>query len=154
MMVRQHGDRWSSFGGHNGIEDLSTLLRPDHDTRVTGYKEIRWYDEDLPDYVDFLRQVFPGARFVVNTRRLEDVAASNYWTHKDDPLAQVRAIEDKILATAAGLGDAAYRVHYDDYVADPEVLRGLFDWLGEVYDPDRVGSVLATPHSRRGNHRD
>ena len=68
----------------------ATLLRPEHDTRVTGYKEIRWYDEDLPDYVEFLRQVFPGARFVVNTRNLEDVAASNYWTHKDDPLAQVR----------------------------------------------------------------
>ena len=98
--------------------------------------------------------MFPGARFVVNTRNLEDVAASNYWTHKDDPLAQVRAIEDKILGTVAGLGDAAYRVHYDDYVADPEVLRGLFDWLGEVYDQDRVESVLATPHSRRGKHRD
>src|SRR4029079_17980170 len=67
----------------------ATLLRPEHDTRVTGYKEIRWYDEDLPGYVEFLRQVFPGARFVVNTRNLEDVAASNYWTHKDDPLAQV-----------------------------------------------------------------
>ena len=35
-----------------------------------------------------------------------------------------------------------------------EVLRGLFDWLGEVYDQNRVESVLATPHSRRGNHRD
>jgi hypothetical protein len=97
--------------------------------------------------------VFPGARFVVNTRRLEDVAASNYWTHKDDPLSQVRAIEEKILAAAEGLGDAAYRVHYDHYVADPEVLRGLFDWLGETYDQNRVEAVLATPHSRRGKHR-
>jgi hypothetical protein len=132
----------------------ATLLRPEHDTRVSGYKEIRWYDADLPDYVDFLRQVFPGARFVVNTRNLTDVAASNYWTHKDDPLAQVQAIEEKILSTAAGLGDAAYRVHYDDYVADPEVLRGLFDWLGEVYDQNRVEAVLATPHSRVGKHRD
>ncbi|WP_310252093.1 sulfotransferase [Nocardioides sp. BE266] len=131
----------------------ATLLRPEHDTRVTGYKEIRWYDADLPDYVDFLRQVFPGARFVVNTRHLPDVAASNYWTHKDDPLSQVQAIEDKILATAEGLGDAAYRVHYDDYVADPEVLRGLFDWLGEVYDQNRIESVMATPHSRIGKHR-
>ena len=46
----------------------------------------------------------PGARFVVNTRRLEDVAASNYWTHKDDPLAQVTAIEEKILGAVAGPG--------------------------------------------------
>ena len=70
----------------------ATLLRPEPDTRVTGYKEIRWYDDDLPDYLDFLRQVFPGARFVLNTRNLEDVAASNYWTHKDDPLAQPETV--------------------------------------------------------------
>ena len=119
----------------------ATLLRPQHDTRVTGYKEIRWYDEDLSEYVEFLRQVFPGARFVVNTRNLEDVAASNYWTHKDDPLAQVRAIEDKILATVAGLGDAAYRVHYDDYVADPEVLRGLFE-PGTVLNHDISADLI------------
>ena len=131
----------------------ATLLRPEHDTRVTGYKEIRWYDEDLPDYLDFLRQVFPGARFVLNTRNLEDVAASNYWTHKDDPLGRVQRIEERMLSAAAGLGDAVHRVHYDDYVADPEVLRGLFEWLGEAYDPARIADVLATPHSRRGKHR-
>ncbi|MDZ5663475.1 sulfotransferase [Nocardioides sp. S-58] len=132
----------------------ATLLRPEPDTRVSGYKEIRWYDEDLPDYLDFLRQVFPGARFVLNTRRLEDVAASNFWTHKDDPLGRVQRIEDRMLSAAAGLGDVVHRVHYDDYVADPEALRGLFEWLGEDFDADRVHEVMATPHSRRGKHRD
>jgi hypothetical protein len=132
----------------------ATLLRPEPTTRVSGYKEIRWYDADLPDYLDFLRQVFPGARFVLNTRDLEDVAASNYWTHKDDPLSQVRAIEQKILGAAEGLGDAAYRVHYDDYVSDPTALRGLFDWLGEDFDEAPIREVMATPHSRRGKHRD
>ncbi|WP_210502309.1 sulfotransferase [Nocardioides xinjiangensis] len=131
----------------------ATLLRPEPGTRVTGYKEIRWYDEDLPDYLEFLRQVFPGARFVLNTRRLEDVAASNYWTHKDDPLGRVRRIEERMLSAAEGLGESVFRVHYDDYVADPTVLRGLFDWLGEELDLTAVESVLATPHSRRGRHR-
>ena len=65
----------------------------------------------------------------------------------------MRAIEDKILGVAKDLGDAAHRVHYDDYVADADVLRGLFDWLGEVYDQNRIEKVLATPHSRRGLHR-
>jgi hypothetical protein len=132
----------------------ATLLRPELDTRVTGYKEIRWYDEDLPDYLEFLRQVFPGARFVLNTRNLADVAASNFWTHKDDPLGRVQRIEERMLSAAAGLGDAVFRVHYDDYVADPEVLRGLFEWLGEVYDQNRIEAVMATPHSRRSKHRD
>ncbi len=55
-----------------------------------------------------------------------------------------------MLAAAAGLGDAVHRVHYDDYVADPAVLRGLFDWLGEDFDLAAVEAVMATPHSRRG----
>lgn len=131
----------------------ATLLRPEPDTRVTGYKEIRWYDEDLPDYLAFLQQVFPGARFVLNTRNLEDVAASNFWTHKDDPHGRVQRIEELMLSAAEGLGDAVYRVHYDDYVADPEMLRGLFAWLGEDFDVDTIHEVMATPHSRRGKHR-
>ena len=85
----------------------ATLLRPEPDTRVTGYKEIRWYDDDLPDFLAFLRQVFPGARFVLNTRNLEDVAASNYWTHKDDPLGQVQRNEAKMLAAAEGRATAS-----------------------------------------------
>ena len=59
----------------------------------------------------------------------------------------------RLFDVAAGLGDAAYRVHYDDYVADPGVLRGLFEWLGEDFDEQRVREVMATPHSSRGKHR-
>ena len=68
---------------------------------------------------------------------------------------QLPAIEERILALAEGLGDAAYRVHYNDYVADPTVLRGLFDWLGEPFDEAAVRSVLETPPlgPRRGPRR-
>ena len=125
---------------------LDTVLRPEPDTRVTGFKEIRWYHEDLAEYVDFLGQVFPGARFVVNTRNQADVLKSKWWAKKDNS-AYLAGIERRILSVAAGLGDAAYRVHYDDYVADPAVLRGLFDWLGEEFDSERVRVTLGTRHS-------
>lgn len=126
---------------------LDTLLRPGPRTRVTGFKEIRWYDEDLVDYVAWLRQVFPGARFVVNTRHLPDAAQSAFWRQETDALARLQRIEERILACAADLGEAAYRVHYDDYVADPETLRGLFEWLGEPFDPATVREVMAVRHS-------
>lgn len=126
----------------------ATILRPEPDTRVTGYKEIRWYDEDLPDYLDFMQQVFPGARFVLNTRHLPDVARSNFWTHKEDPLGQLQRIEERMLSAAKGLGDAVHRVHYDDFVADPTVLKDLFDWLGEPWDEEQVRATLAVRHSR------
>jgi Sulfotransferase family len=125
---------------------LDTVLRPEPETRVTGFKEIRWYQEDLADYCDWLRQVFPGARFVVNTRNQADVLQSKWWAKKDNT-AYLAGIEERILAVAHGLGDAAHHVHYDDYIADPAVLRGLYDWLGEEFDLASVRATLGVRHS-------
>ncbi len=125
---------------------LDTVLRPEPETRVTGYKEIRWYQDDLADFCAWLRLVFPGARFVVNTRNQADVLRSKWWAKKDNT-AYLAGIEERILSVAAGLGDAAYRVHYDDYVADPTVLRGLYAWLGEEFDLASVRTTLGTRHS-------
>jgi Sulfotransferase family len=125
---------------------LDTVLRPKADTRVTGFKEIRWYHDDLEDYVAWLRSVFPGARFVVNTRDHDEVLRSGWWAKHPENAAALPAIEERILALSDELGDAAYRLHYD-YVADPALLRGLFDWLGEPYDEAAVRAVLETRHS-------
>jgi hypothetical protein len=125
---------------------LDTVLRPEPDTRVTGFKEIRWYQEDLAAYVDFLRGVFPGARFLVNTRNQADVLKSKWWAKKDNA-AYLAGIEERILGVAADLGDAAYHLRYDEFVADPASLRGLFDWLGEEFDLGTVQATLDTRHS-------
>ncbi len=132
-----------------GIRRLAveTLLRPAPDTRVTGFKEIRWSEEDVGDYVAWLRRVFPDARFVVNTRDLDDVSRSKWWA--EDPAARdgLQAVEARLLDLAASLGDAGFHVHYDDYVADPSRLRPLFEWLGEEYDEGRLRDVFETRHS-------
>jgi Sulfotransferase family len=140
------------FPARRSLEDirrlvLDTVLRPKEDTRVTGFKEIRWYQEDVEDYVAWLREVFPGARFVVNTRDHDEVRRSGWWAKRPENAEALAGIEARILALAEGLGAVAYRVHYNDYVADPTVLRGLFDWLGEPYDEASVREVLATRHS-------
>jgi hypothetical protein len=125
---------------------LDTVLRPKADTRVTGFKEIRWYHPDLGAYVAWLRLVFPGARFLVNTRSHDAVLRSGWWADGEHSSGLARA-EEGILALADSLGDAAHRVHYDDYVADPAVLRAMFDWLGEPFDEATVRSVMQRKHS-------
>lgn len=133
----------------SGIRRLATetLLRPEPDTRVVGFKEIRWAEDDVEEYVAWLRRVFPGARFVINTRDLDDVSQSKWWA--DDPGAreELAAVETRLLALADSLGDDAFHVRYDEYVADVTRLRPLFEWLGEPWDEERVGRVLATRHS-------
>src|SRR3954465_12740328 len=117
---------------------LDTVLRPREDTRVTGFKEIRWYHDDLEEYVAWMREVFPGARFVVNTRDHDEVLRSGWWAKSPDRAASLPRGEARILALADVLGDAAYRVHYNDYVADPSTLGGLYAWLGEPFDENAV----------------
>lgn len=124
-----------------------TVMRPKEETRVTGFKEIRWYHSDLEDYVAWLREVFPGARFLVNTRNHADVLKSKWWAGGEDKSAHLAEIEERLLALAGSLGDAAYHVHYDDYVADPASLRGMFAWLGEEFDEAAVRATLAVRHS-------
>ena len=128
---------------------LDTVLRPKPDTRVTGFKEIRWYHPDLEEYVAWLREVFPGARFLVNTRAHADVLRSKWWAEGDveQNAEHLAVIERRMLALAESLGDAAYRIHYDDYVADPTVLQGLFAWLGEDWDEATVRATMAVRHS-------
>jgi hypothetical protein len=124
-----------------------TLLRPAADTRVVGFKEIRWPDKELPAFLDFVTALFPNAVFVVNTRNLDDVANSAWWAGQKNVRAKLQGVEDRMLAATTALGERAYRVHYDDYVADPSRLKGLFAWLGEDFDPERVRVVMGRRHS-------
>ena len=126
---------------------LDTILRPGPDTRVTGFKEIRWADEDVAAYVEWLQRVFPGARFVFNTRDLDDVSQSKWWAGHPGARDELRAVETRLLELATSLGEAGFRVHYDDYAADPSRLRPLFEWLGEEYDEARLRAVMETRHS-------
>lgn len=141
------------YPGGKAVADIrrlavDTLLRPGPDTRVSGFKEIRWYQPDVLDYVAFLQRVFPGARFVVNTRNHADVARSGWWAEQDNAEEVLARIESGILDLAERLGDQAYRVHFDDYVADPSRLEGLVHWLGEEYDAATIADVLEVQHSR------
>lgn len=95
----------------------------------------------------FVRAMFPGARFVLNTRDLENVAQSKWWARNPDALAQLRPMERAIVASLDAFVDDVYRVHYDEYVADPTVLRGLFAWLAEEFDEERVRAVMTVRHS-------
>lgn len=126
---------------------LSTVLRPEPDTRVTGFKEIRWAGPDLPAYVEFLRDTFPGARFVINTRDHDDVAKSKWWAERDDAHGELARIEAEFDRLQETLGEDALHVHYDDYVGDRAHFRPLYDWLGEPLDEERLARVLAVRHS-------
>jgi Sulfotransferase family len=126
---------------------LNTLLMPEPDTRVIGFKEIRWWHGDWREYLAFLQELFPGARFIINVRNHDAVAASRWWAESSGALDKLVRYETQMDAMAAVLGDAVYRLRYDEWVADPGVLEGLFDWLGEPFDRATVDAIMAVRHS-------
>lgn len=133
---------------------LDTVLRPERGTKLTGFKEIRWYQEDLPDYLAFMQQVFPGARFILNTRNLDDVAQSSWWADKPDAMPRLQEIESRMLSAAEALGPAVFHLRYDDYADDPSRLRELFDWLGLNFDEARVRKVMERKYAQIPAGRD
>ena len=126
---------------------VRNLLRPSPGVRVVGFKEIRWFQREWEDYLDFIERLFPDARFIINTRNLNEVAKSQWWAKCDDPLATLTRQEERLDRIAERLDGTAYRVHYDDYVADSRVLSGLFAWLGEPFDRSVVDDVMSRRHS-------
>jgi hypothetical protein len=128
---------------------VDTVLRPEPDTRMTGYKEIRWYGANLDEYLTFLEKLFPGARFLLNTRDHDQVLQSSWWAKAKDARGNLEGIERDLKKVLAKRADRAFHVHYNDYVAEPERLRELCEWLGEEYDAERFAKVMQVKHSTR-----
>src|SRR5699024_4888033 len=65
-------------------------LRPRDKTRAIGFKESRYGGVEFPkkeetlDYLWFLRNNFPNARFVFNERNIDDTARSAWWKDNKD----------------------------------------------------------------------
>lgn len=125
---------------------IRNILRPDPGVRVSGFKEIRFHAEtgSFWPLMTFMRDHFPNARFVFNTRDHAAVARSGWWKEHDFEHVE------KVLTHAEGLfrefakynAEISHALHYDDYVADPGSLKSLFTFLGEEWDPAMVDWVM------------
>lgn len=123
------------------------VLKPDPDTRVTGFKEIRFHlsGEDMERYLDFLLFFFPNSRLIFNTRNLNDVKKSGWWADysQEDFMAEVGDADYRFRQYAKGHPKRTMLMHYDSYKNDPEKFRALFDFLGEPFDKGLVEAVAA-----------
>jgi hypothetical protein len=133
----------------------------------------RYCDKSLgaAEHVPVLREVFPGARFLCLYRHPMDVIASGIeacpWGLSGfgfdgyaagSPGNAVKALAQfwadnaaQILAAEEQLGERAYRVRYEDLVADPEgVSDGIFRFLGARPAPGISAACFAPERERLG----
>jgi hypothetical protein len=123
------------------------VLRPEPGVHTVGFKEITWPDDEVAPFIDFMRQVFPGARFVFSTRKLEEVATSGFWANRVDAMPRLEALEGAIRSAMDALGPDAFEVRYEDIAGDVDGFRPLFGWLGFDFKREVVAAVAGQPHS-------
>lgn len=126
---------------------IRQVLRPSAGARVVGFKEIRYHEipENLFEpYLDFIRDMFAPAKIIFNMRDWRAVIKSSWWaTMREGKVRDmVETADAAYRAYADRHADSCFLLNYDDYKADPEALKPLFDFLGEPFSPDHVRSLM------------
>jgi len=144
---------------------LQYLLRPSRDTRVVGFKEIRYepshfsdYD-DLLDHLLFLDKLLPGINYLMNVRDPQSTARSGWWLQQPDAVAGLELAQRWLVDAADDLNRhfrcrRAVLLRYEDWSANPEVLIRAFTSLGLPEAPAAVRAVVGTrlehgPHDEK-----
>ena len=128
---------------------VDEVLRAPSTATLIGFKEIRYFGRtDLEQYLDFLGCTFTPALFVFNRRRAEDVVRSadglGWWTDRVGDIAQqLREFDNSVDGYALAHPNCCVTVSYEDYVADAEALRPVFERLDEPFDVQRIRSIMS-----------
>jgi hypothetical protein len=135
------------FGQDLAAAFMKNVLRPQPDTRVIGFKEIRYFPPHFQPILEleFIRRFFPRSGFIVNTRNLDDTFESVKVANHSITRLQLEQ-SDEMLRSLAEASDV-HHIHYDDYRENSAAFRPLFDFLGADFDPASVEKVLADRHS-------
>ncbi len=125
---------------------LEEVLQPPKDARVVGFKEIRFNESgpnEFIDLLDFMAHHFSPTKFIFNMRRWEDVSQSGWWKDCDPEKVrqEVEKNDRQFQAYAEDHPDTCYLMRYEDYSGKPEAFGGLFEFLDEPFDLDRLSLV-------------
>lgn len=120
---------------------VSTLLRPGRDTRIVGFKEIRYepghfadYDV-LLDYLLFLNTLLPGIRYVMNVRDPQEAARSGWWPGNANAVEVLTTTRQWLVDASADLAallgpQRTVCLAYEEWNERPEVVIDAFAALG------------------------
>jgi len=134
---------------------LKKLLLADNinNNRIScyGFKEIRYINiiDDLLDYLDFLKRVFPDAAFIFNFRNIDNVSKSGWWKNKDkkELKESLKKFEYRCLTYINNNNNFCFCIQYEDVVKKSQRLKELFKFLGVEYDVNKIDYILSLPHS-------
>ncbi len=127
------------FGAKLAHVFRSEILQPPEGARVVGFKEIRFHEagEDLFEpYLNFIYDMFPGSKFIFNTRHWQAVSKSSWWATMDpDNVRRIIEGADSLYQTYHSKhADRCHLMRYEDHAGNPDAYAPLFEFLGETFD--------------------
>ena len=117
-----------------------------------GFKEIRYYlppvQKKFEDYLEFLEKIFPNVCFIFNTRNLDDVLKSQWWSklERKNTKQQLLNLENKFTEFCSK-HDNTFQITYENVISKSKNLEKMFDFLGAEYITDQIDKVITVKHS-------
>ena len=128
--------------------------------RILGFKEIRYLPPDLRassapypaslfGLLDFYKILFRNVKFIFHTRDYGQVIQSAWWPggNAEETINHFTSFDAAVAQYSAENPDICYHTTYADILANAEVVKGLFAFIGAEYNEASVNKVLNTKHS-------
>ncbi|MFT4261850.1 MAG: hypothetical protein QM572_00570 [Nocardioides sp.] len=119
-----------------------------------GFKEVLWHEIPAADthaFFDWFDLVFPNAKYVLNTRKVDDALGSGFWQRRDPghavaATARVQEIQAFLRDTRP---ERCFRTDYEvitgpDRAASDAQLRGLAEFVTGACGDDLLAELRAT----------
>jgi hypothetical protein len=127
---------------------IEEVIKPKADDLVCGFKEIRFSKKDVPDlqdYIDFMKAVFPGAKFVFNHRNISDVASSKWWNKTTNAGKIIGEMDERLSELRSP--ESIFHFYYDKALQERSHVQEMLAFLGLTYEEEAVEKVFTVRHS-------
>ncbi|MDF3904333.1 sulfotransferase [Paracoccus sp. AS002] len=125
---------------------VEKVLKPTPGCRVSGFKEIRFHEDPrfFQTYMGILRDTFPNARFLFQTRNHDAVSKSSWWAKhpKDTVLKELQRAEAMFKSFAKENPQHSFTIEYERYSEGASYVQHIFDFLEEPHNPESTALVL------------
>lgn len=144
------GFEWYNVYQLNFIEDklrelIVGMFNPSQQYRVWGFKEIRFglgtiynhFDinyEKFASELNFIKQLFPHAKFVFLTRKTENLIKSAWWANNPEQSKKTLDKQKNLFHEYINNNsNFCYHVCYHDLVNNTHNLHGMYKFVGEKF---------------------
>jgi tetratricopeptide (TPR) repeat protein len=130
-------------------ELIIEMFNPQMIYKVWGCKEIRYGKDNEDNYdnfeseLNFLKKLFPKAKFIFNTRNIDDMLKSAFWRENIENSQEVLSKKYEFFTKYYHkYSDFTYHIQYENLINDTSELRSMYDFLGEEFSYDKYQNIL------------